>query len=912
MGIDAEDSPSAGGSCMPPPEATPAGPLSLDITYTAHVLGDLNGLRHRDYTRYRSYLTRRLGRLRRHLDAKHGRHRYVPKPLPDIITDERYLLLVLLQAERAWAYGMQLKSDNASAATPSAKLRAHSIRRFAKALLYARQLEALYVDDEGPLCDGRTCLDALAYRGTPVDPKKEKPRAAMSAALANWKELQLLPLETLRTLAAAAATDMKTMAPTLTEADAQIWAEQYGEASARFRDCVELVHKEMMADPEESSWLHAQGLCMDMSRCLEVERDALMLLRCLLSLSAADGRSAAAYLPPCCCTCVRLLRRSWWLWLSRVLYCVSSATSFLPFSQGLEQMQGEEALPDERRPQLQRWIQIAKDGKATCLATAIACEGVLSDAFGKKNPFTTTAKGIHTRLLPGALSLYRALLDAPVVLHLSFSARRLYTSGAAQAAARVRVFVNGTVAALADTSLPAVRDCVHYGVPCCCSLNALVQLRDDPHERIDLLLAAIQKVTAVAVGQRMCRYLCALLCKTQNIHRPASAAVATREDTDSADLTPVQKQLQSTVGRLLLPPPEPVACKPHLFDLVSATLSNVGHLLMEEPSQDARPSTAATIEKGKLVCDSYPHTLLLAAVLMGRCRPLHPLNPLTSPARQPPLVEVGLVDFLSPSGAANPPPHIPPKTQTVLSPFSLSQNSFLFRWKRRFPPSMKKTSKKLSVSCNIYRPLPTSISLLLSCPSLAAHHLPFGRLHGLLDCDLAPASSLGTLNSLPIDKPALQTARDCSLACPASTTRIDADVGEGTVHPPYKVATREITVSQEEPWGQEAEGDSHEVVRRNANTSRKTIPLRSTGPHCGGRVGHQNTPVWRHKMWPPAIAQADDNAARTLQYRIRGSCAAVGFSTPSDNTEATKGRRTTTLFKASSYGSRGRNSDRAE
>ncbi|KAL8436351.1 hypothetical protein Efla_005977 [Eimeria flavescens] len=560
--------------------------LSLDIAATAHALGEANGVRHRDYRRYRLYLTRRLWRLRGQTDLKQGRHKYAAKPLPDCINDERWAgvaafscaaaavsfravavtaaaaaalsfaaaaalsfaaaasvsvaaaaavsflaayavalaaaaaaLYPMLSssAERAWSYGMQLKSDNASAPTQSAKLRAHSIRRFAKALRYARQLEALCKGQEPaaaaaaaaageagektetPLCDGKTCLDAAAYRcsleavlqqekeqwaaaaatlqqlqqlymqlkrlsstqpereafyrsklaglepqlrlslfhsggvhaaaakpqqqgtvssskaaaaaaadaassssqciaiwrGAPVDPKTEKPRAAVLAALSNWREKQLLPVETLRLLAAAAAADMKSAAPALTDSDAQGWAEQYGDAAARFRGCVELIHKEMLANPEDSSWLHVEGYCLDMSRCLEVERDALMLLRCLLSLGSPDAKM-------------------------RGTGELSAAHEGFRFAslllQGLERMQGEETLPESRRAQLQRWIQAVKDGKATCLATAIACDGSLAEAF-------VLARAVSTR----------QVLRAPQA-----------------------------------------------------------ELRDDPHERIDLLSAAIQ------------------------------------------------------------------------------------------------------------------------------------------------------------------------------------------------------------------------------------------------------------------------------------------------------------------------------------------------------------------------------------------------------------------------------------
>ncbi|PHJ22875.1 signal recognition [Cystoisospora suis] len=48
-----------------------------------------------------------------------------------------------MQAERAWSYGMQLKGENAASAVIDPRVRAHALRRFSKAVSYARLLEEL-------------------------------------------------------------------------------------------------------------------------------------------------------------------------------------------------------------------------------------------------------------------------------------------------------------------------------------------------------------------------------------------------------------------------------------------------------------------------------------------------------------------------------------------------------------------------------------------------------------------------------------------------------------------------------------------------------------------------------------------------------------------------------------------------
>ena len=96
-----------------------------------------NGLRHNDYQRYRQYCSRRLHRLRRSLNFKHGcatfatlhradlrsdhdlllcplrsKKRYQKKELTaEVVADERFLHIPLICSERCWSYAMQLKEE---------------------------------------------------------------------------------------------------------------------------------------------------------------------------------------------------------------------------------------------------------------------------------------------------------------------------------------------------------------------------------------------------------------------------------------------------------------------------------------------------------------------------------------------------------------------------------------------------------------------------------------------------------------------------------------------------------------------------------------------------------------------------------------------------------------------------------
>lgn len=128
---------------------------SLDILTTIKQNQNQHGLRHGDYQRYRNYCSRRVRRLRRSLKFTHGKHKFQKKNVEvETVTDSRYLLLVLMEAERSWSYAMQLK-DN----TSEPRVRFHMHRKLAKAAKQAKQLEIIC----NAKADKKTTLEAEAY-----------------------------------------------------------------------------------------------------------------------------------------------------------------------------------------------------------------------------------------------------------------------------------------------------------------------------------------------------------------------------------------------------------------------------------------------------------------------------------------------------------------------------------------------------------------------------------------------------------------------------------------------------------------------------------------------------------------------------------------------------------------------------
>ncbi|XP_035634943.1 signal recognition particle subunit SRP68-like [Oncorhynchus keta] len=137
--------------------------IGLEILQIIKDSQQQHGLRHGDYQRYRGYCSRRLRRLRKTLGFKCGnRHKFTGKKVTvemlsdNRYNDNRYLLLVLMEAERAWSYAMQLKQE----ANTEPRKRFHLLSRLRKAAKHGERLEKLC---ESPRVDAKTKLEAQAY-----------------------------------------------------------------------------------------------------------------------------------------------------------------------------------------------------------------------------------------------------------------------------------------------------------------------------------------------------------------------------------------------------------------------------------------------------------------------------------------------------------------------------------------------------------------------------------------------------------------------------------------------------------------------------------------------------------------------------------------------------------------------------
>ncbi|KAL8645319.1 MAG: hypothetical protein Q9210_006768 [Variospora velana] len=122
-----------------------------------------------DYSLYRQQLSRRLLVVRKKLNASSTGRKYAPKaPITaeDIAGNHEFAHLLLLSAERAWAFAMHMKSTHAADTSTkgiTGSIKRHVVSRFHKANIFASHLVKLLqeMNKDGALT--QPLLEARAY-----------------------------------------------------------------------------------------------------------------------------------------------------------------------------------------------------------------------------------------------------------------------------------------------------------------------------------------------------------------------------------------------------------------------------------------------------------------------------------------------------------------------------------------------------------------------------------------------------------------------------------------------------------------------------------------------------------------------------------------------------------------------------
>jgi len=137
-------------------ENDPNKKFSLEILLTIKKYQMANGVRFSDYDRYSKYCTKRMQRIRKKVNFHYGAKFKLKQVTPEIINDVRFLEMVLLCVERAWAQSLSLKEVDPYT-YPRAKH--HAASRLRKAIKWSQQLVILCTARG----DQRTILESESY-----------------------------------------------------------------------------------------------------------------------------------------------------------------------------------------------------------------------------------------------------------------------------------------------------------------------------------------------------------------------------------------------------------------------------------------------------------------------------------------------------------------------------------------------------------------------------------------------------------------------------------------------------------------------------------------------------------------------------------------------------------------------------
>ncbi|KAI9501633.1 hypothetical protein BX070DRAFT_228173 [Coemansia spiralis] len=134
-------------------------PIEFDIFGYIHAARQTYGLRAQDYLRYRRYCTNHLHNVRKATKLSQGSSTSYRKKdvTAALATEPMHIEILLLQAERTWAFAMNLRELYSRTEEP--RQRYHLIRRLRAACKSGRQL----ADVVQAVCDLRTALAAYAY-----------------------------------------------------------------------------------------------------------------------------------------------------------------------------------------------------------------------------------------------------------------------------------------------------------------------------------------------------------------------------------------------------------------------------------------------------------------------------------------------------------------------------------------------------------------------------------------------------------------------------------------------------------------------------------------------------------------------------------------------------------------------------
>ena len=134
--------------------------IKCDILLVTSSMQNQNGLRVNDYLRYSHFCRKKINKLRKLYKLTQGKRKFQKNEITaDKITDNKILLIVILECERNWAYGMYHKQELTALGTDIKRLRYQIMRKFKRSVTNAKKI----LDLCEKIGDSQTQLEAKAY-----------------------------------------------------------------------------------------------------------------------------------------------------------------------------------------------------------------------------------------------------------------------------------------------------------------------------------------------------------------------------------------------------------------------------------------------------------------------------------------------------------------------------------------------------------------------------------------------------------------------------------------------------------------------------------------------------------------------------------------------------------------------------
>ena len=144
------------------PEEIPLKPnsLKMDILLSTSSMQHQNGLRAGDYLRYAHFCRKKIQKLRKMNHLSQGNRKFQKLEItPQLIKDNKIFLILILECERNWAYGMYHKQELTFIGEDIKRLRHEITRKFKRATQNAQKI----YDICQKIGDTQTQLEGEAY-----------------------------------------------------------------------------------------------------------------------------------------------------------------------------------------------------------------------------------------------------------------------------------------------------------------------------------------------------------------------------------------------------------------------------------------------------------------------------------------------------------------------------------------------------------------------------------------------------------------------------------------------------------------------------------------------------------------------------------------------------------------------------